>query len=925
MADVVNRDPRLQALVREAADQGEAAGAAVDDAQRAHARRLQQKKVEQHAQEIGRTTAGGPSLGPSRDAGLDDRWSAVLKGDLGPEAQAVAQQWSQNRTLQAKLPEPNKQAFMRLLLNGDTRGRAMQGGQALLTLATSPEHAHAFSSSQQVASLQSSLLAAPQRGPEMGRLLGRPAMRAGGAEPQAQGRLLQFAGQQWAAGRPQLVAAAADMLDGQVAVPVAPRGQLASLNMAQRLGRGEPELAAARLQNVDLFVASTAMGQQSPKVRGEAVRALARVDGDPEVRAGFERLLQDPTFGSLRRRSKALWFAGIGSGRGSQLRALTLGRTDKVLQAMQLPDYPRQLGQEHEGAQVTALLRQLGQATTVEAVEALSPVRLASPVPDPGKMPVLPVAPRLADLGGRARRDAQIRYIGALTLYSRQLERHYQGIGRRIETAVYYDQLFKLPELAAPPEPHLEGLEPHDAKTEEGRHAALQALFSRTSSLLRQQQWGLRNNRRPASAPAVPMPVAGRAERLFRPGEAASARAPAAGRSGEPAGPSSGGSAVRPRLSSAPPLPSPPRLPNVSAQPVGQPAAQPAVEGRGSAAARRAPAAGRAAAATGMGRPRRAEAPVGRLPRGTVAPVIDGSEAEAFWQALPESLSPVQRETRLQAFVTQQMTSRMQQRLSQMAAQLQAEVPQDIAAAMDTLRRAEPTGREGRSPAAAPSDRMPVTPMSSPAAELALPQELPTGVLAALSPSAPAPASASAAGDLEALVAAAARAAATRVDGAPAAPPRSGASLPYGVQRRFERDLGDNQLAPVRPQRGARGSVRSTTAEASSNPLSLLMQLFLGNVTWKQLSLVQTQGMQNLGWSQPLWDGRGAPQALWPRSMRQPFARLDGIQQMAVRNLGLTAEAWDRDISSGLLEEAQESTVAPGGRRRRPPPGGIKG
>ncbi len=419
----------------------------VDVARKSAESKVQQKLQQQKKEAI--LGKDGSRETYQKDDGLQKKWAAASDGRMGNDAAAAAMGWSGSGKLQQKLTDANKRMFQEHFTADPQRGT--NTANALQRLASGPEFSQAASGSQQVGMIQKALVDNPKMEQPIRELLQTRFMQSPKADPQAKSDFLRFGMQQAArtgGTTPPGVKVAGDMLGVLVRTNTIPLAQKAAMNMVQR---GPDNTDGMR--NVDNFVQSPAVAQMPTFARGVATTLLAKSDGSTPVKEGLEQVAQNPKFQAQNPDMQARMFATIGSGRAGELRAMT----DKTLQALQSSNFPTRTLQVGKFLDKMSKKASSKGAGSVD-VEGLMRSAKGSPFPP------VPTLDPVEGLDDAQTHQARAKNRAKVIEYYQQVSQSYKGVGRRIDSAKYFEDVNQLPNLREAGSIDTTGQTPKDAE-----------------------------------------------------------------------------------------------------------------------------------------------------------------------------------------------------------------------------------------------------------------------------------------------------------------------------------------------------------------------------------------------------------------------------------------------------------------------------
>jgi hypothetical protein len=405
----------------------------------------------------------------SRNDPVQQRFEAAQQGKLGPEVAAGARGWQNAPELQQKLTQVQKRLFQEAFLQNPTRGA--QAGAALAQLSVQPGFNQAVVSSQQMGAIQQEVLEAPQLAQPLENLLQTPFMRSKGADPATKSDFLRFGMQQMKAGQTPALRQAGDMLGTLSTAKLPGFAQRAAMQMVQR-----NPLNATGMKNVDSFVQAPQIKALPTFARGTATTLLAKADGSTEIKDGFEKLAQDPTFAKQTNANKGRFFSTVGSGRSSELRMLT----DKALVALRSPGFPAR------EAQVSRFLGKMAGVAARQGADSVDVEPLMESSRTSG-MPEVPALISTKDLSPQDAKRAQSHNRSQLIKYYTAVSRRYEALDKQLTGAKYAEDINNLPGLREAESPDAEALSPEDKLFMQERQETSKNTLERLQGLKRRR------------------------------------------------------------------------------------------------------------------------------------------------------------------------------------------------------------------------------------------------------------------------------------------------------------------------------------------------------------------------------------------------------------------------------------------------------
>ncbi len=441
-----------------------------------------------------------------KNQAVDQRIQQILRGGEGHDAAHALQGWQQNATLQGKLTDAQKRLFLEAMAQNPPK--ASEAGNALNRLTEQPGFQKAINTAQQMSTLQQGVLANPRATEKpVAEMLQSRFMQSPKADPQTKNAFLRFGMQQAQRGLSDVTKRTGDMLGSLVQAGV-PRGaQRAALGMAQRAGTD-----GAPIASVDAFVQQAQIQKLPQFARGQAVGLLAKANGNPSVRDGFEQLAEDPKFKKQTAQNKGRFFSTIGSGRPSEYRAIT----DAQLAALHSPEFPTR------DAQVG---RFLGKMAGQVSARGAAGVDVGALIKEAKKSP-LPESPQLKSAVGLSPEDAQkvrMHNRAQVLHFFNQLERYYDQSENKLKSAKYLEDVNALNLSREPAGVDTSSLSPEELAVYEDRSQSVKKRREQVQKLQREKARELKHSRKKPSArraEAQQKRIQGRQPRYFTPGAA---------------------------------------------------------------------------------------------------------------------------------------------------------------------------------------------------------------------------------------------------------------------------------------------------------------------------------------------------------------------------------------------------------------------
>jgi hypothetical protein len=464
-----------------------------------HARKAAEKKIAIKKEELKSSNFQREIF--NRQSDVDNKMRQILGGAAGHEAADALNGWQNNQQLQAKLTEAQKNLFREAMAKNPKA--AAEGANALNRLTQQPGFEAAIKSPQQMGTLQQGLLEHPAAEQPMGQVLQNRFMQSPKADNQAKNQFLRFGLERAKKGELDAIRRAGDMLGTLAKHNVGKTAQRAAMSMAQRAASGNAT------SNLDAFVQHPGVARLPSFARTKATELLAKTDGRPEVKEGFEQLASHPKFHVQTAQNKGRFFSTIGTGRPSEYRAIT----DKALTALQSPGFPRRAGQ------VGRLLGKMSAAVGQGGAAGVDPEKLIRSA----KASMLPTPPTLASAEGLSEKDAtRVRSENRAKIiqFFTKLQRVYELGEKRLNAAKYLEDVNALQNLRDAGEVDVSMLPPEDRAFVAERKEAVAAKLDKVRTLQRRRSRELRTKRMPPArrrAMAAARRAQGRQPKYFNP------------------------------------------------------------------------------------------------------------------------------------------------------------------------------------------------------------------------------------------------------------------------------------------------------------------------------------------------------------------------------------------------------------------------
>jgi hypothetical protein len=497
--------------------QSEGAKALGETEEEAAVRKAAEKKIAEKKAELKLGVVQRETF--TRQAQNEQKLQAILGGAAGQEAASALSGWNNNPQLQSKLTEAQKNLFREAMVKNPPK--AAEAGTALNRLTQTPGFQKAITNSQQMGTLQAGVLAAPAAAEQpAAQILQSRFMQSPKADAQVKNQFLRFGMQQAQKGQLQSLKPAGDMLGTLTGAGISKGAQRAAMNMVAR----NPNDPAPSV-GLDNFVQQPAVRAMPTFARSKATELLAKANAQPELASGFTSLAAAPKFKGLTAENKGRFFSTIGTGRPSEMRALT----DKSLMALQSSDFPNRSGQVTKLLSKMSLQVQKGGADGVNTGALIKDAKKSS-------MPATPTFVPTAGLEGDDLVRARSQNRAQILQYFNQLDKTYDGAEKKLEGAKYFEDVNGLQTLREPPNIDTSSLSPEELAVYQDRRAAAMKRLGDLRKLQQTKSRELRNTRMPPAkrrALQAEKRLQGPQPKYFSPaaGGASAFKAPAAGAS----------------------------------------------------------------------------------------------------------------------------------------------------------------------------------------------------------------------------------------------------------------------------------------------------------------------------------------------------------------------------------------------------------
>ena len=447
-----------------------------------------------------------------RGAGVQQKLQTILGGKAGQEPADALRGWEGNKPLQSRLTDAQKKLFHESIANNPQKGA--KAAKAMDRISQQPSFEKAVAEPKVMGVIQEALLDSPGVEKPAAQLLSSRFMTDDKSDADVKRSFMKFGLQQAKKGGTDFklgsVKHTGDMLNSLSAAGV-PRGaQREAMHMVER---NPSDLQA--MKNVDSFAKNPGLEKMPSFAKGRATELLARSNGAPEVKSGFEKLMTDPKFQSQTANNQGRFFATIGSGNASEVRAMT----DHSLRALQSNNFPARSGQVGQLLGKMASQARSGGADSVKTGELLKSTRSGG----------MPVPPKLMSSEGLDEEEAnrvRSHNRGKIIQFYTQVQRSYEQSEKTLNSARYVEDVNKLQNLKEAPTLESSTLTPEEQSFVAERRRSVQDKFTAVKKLQRQRARELRGKRMP--------PAKRRARMAARRARGAQPKyfSPAAGRSG---------------------------------------------------------------------------------------------------------------------------------------------------------------------------------------------------------------------------------------------------------------------------------------------------------------------------------------------------------------------------------------------------------
>ncbi len=438
-----------------------------------------------------------------QDAATKQRVQQIMGGSEGPDAARALSSFTNNKDLQQKLTDAQKNAFFDAMAASPKQATA--AGSALDRLTQQPGFHRAITNTQQTGTLQEGVLKAPMATEETAAsMLASRFFQSSKADPQAKNQCLRFGLRQAAEGKATVAKQATDVLGSLVSAQV-PRGaQRSVMRMVERTA-GNPTATT----NVDSYVKNANVRAMPSFARGKSVELLAVTNAATEVKEGFEKLAGNKRFKAQTGQNQGRFFTTIGSGRPSEYRAVT----DHLLIALRSSDFPAR------EAQVGRLLNKMSAQVKKSGADAVDTGGLLREA----RKSAFPTPPKMLSTEGLSEEDAlrvRAQNRGAILSFFNQLERIYERADKTLKSAKYLEDVNSLQTLREPPDLDTSALTPEELAIYEARRSAVGKRRAAILQVQSRRTRELRYKRMPPAerrARAAEKRSVGRQPRFIRP------------------------------------------------------------------------------------------------------------------------------------------------------------------------------------------------------------------------------------------------------------------------------------------------------------------------------------------------------------------------------------------------------------------------
>ncbi len=440
-----------------------------------------------------------------RSERVDQRMQQILGGQAGPEAQHALHDWQNNRALQEKLTEAQKNLFREAMASNPKKGA--ESANAMNRLANAPSFKQAVQTAPQAATIHAAVVDNPKSEKLISDVLQSRFMQSAKADQKAKNEFLRFAMARMGDGKTDSLKKAGDMLGTLANKGANGNAQRAAMNMATR----RPGDTGA-MTNVDAFIQQPHIAKLPSFARGKSTELLAKANGTNEVREGFDKLATHSRFKSQSAQNKGRFFATIGSGKPSEFRAIT----DKLLGTLQSPQFPAREGQVSKLLAKVASQVQRGGAGGIDPEAAVKQAKTSA----------LPKAPRMQSTAGLEGDDAnkvRSQNRAKIIQFYTHLSRVYEQAEKKLGSAKYFEDVNSLQTLRKPEDINLAGLSDDDRALIGAKNQEMNEKLDGLQKLQRQKARELRTKRMPAAkrrAIANERRAVGRKPKYFNPNSA---------------------------------------------------------------------------------------------------------------------------------------------------------------------------------------------------------------------------------------------------------------------------------------------------------------------------------------------------------------------------------------------------------------------
>lgn len=446
------------------------------------ARRAAEKKIAERKASVQSSVVQKESF--TKGPRLQQKIQDILGGSAGQEAGDALQNWGDNSKLQGKLSDAQKRLFQEAMVKDPQKGA--KSAQAMNRISAQPAFEQSVKDSQQLGTLQQSIVENPSLEKPASELLSKRFMTSPKTDAETKQRFMRFGLDQAKKGGTDFklgsVKHASDMLNSLSQASMPKGAQKAAMNMVER----QPSDTQA-MNQVDSFASKPDIQKMPSFAKGRATELLAKSGGDAQVKQGFETLAADPKFQAQSTQNKGRFFATIGSGNANEFRALT----DQSLMALQSNSFPKRAGK------VASLLTKMAsQAKTsgAKSVDANSLLKGKT------RTSTLPVPPKLTSTEGLDEDEAQkvrSQNRGRIIQFYTQVQRSYEQAEKKLKTARFIEDVNKLQNLKEAPPLEASVLSPDEQKFVMERRESVKQKLDQVKKFQRQRARELRGKRMP--------------------------------------------------------------------------------------------------------------------------------------------------------------------------------------------------------------------------------------------------------------------------------------------------------------------------------------------------------------------------------------------------------------------------------------------